>query len=298
MQPEDWNDLRVFIAVARAGQIANAAKMINVDPTTIGRRLRRLEQALGTRLVEQTREGQVLTEPGEELLSKVELMAETAASVFDVAKDHHGLSGQIRLSVSEGFGSWFLAEKLPELIVAHPELAVELVASSGFLSPSKREADIAIMLSRPKSGALISRKLSDYGLMLYASPTYLAENGTPSTAECLTSGHRLVGYISDLLYAPELDYWAEVHPELRATVRSSSINAQLHLIASGAGIGILPAFMGDRYQGLERVIPEIGIRRTFWIVTHQDNHRLAKVRHLSSWLAEQAEVHRSSLCPA
>lgn len=297
MQLEDWNDLRVFLAVARSGQLSGAGRALQMDSTTVGRRLRRLEQALGQRLFEQTRGGQVLTQDGENLLVRVERMAGEAAALFQSGAQSRGLGGQIRLSVSEGFGSWFLAPRLPRLAREHPELSVELVATSGFLSPSKREADIAVMLSRPKAGPLIARKLADYSLMLYASPAYLVEAGTPTHAQDLARGHRLVGYISDLLYAPELDYLNEIHADLRASVTSSSIIAQLRLLAGGAGIGVLPSFMGDQELGVQRVLPELRIKRSFWIVTHKDNHRLEKVRYLSDWLTGQVRTDRRLLQP-
>lgn len=297
MQIEDWNDLRTFLAIARSGQINSAARMLQVDSTTVSRRLRRLERAFGQRLFEQTRNGQILTQVGEELLIRVERMAVEAAALFQSGAQSQGLGGQIRLSVSEGFGSWFLAPRLPSLAQAHPELTVELVATSGFLSPSKREADIAVMLSRPKAGPLIAHKLADYTLMLYAAPSYLREIGFPQALEDLSHGHRLVGYISDLLYAPELDYLKEIHPDLQATVKSSSIIAQLRLVVGGAGIGVLPCFMGDQERGLQRVLPQLRITRSFWIVTHKDNHRLEKVRYLSEWLASQIRVDYRILQP-
>lgn len=120
------------------------ARLLNVDPTTVGRRLRRLEADLGLTLFEKTREGQVLTESGEALLAKVDVMAKAATEIFEHDGLAGSLAGQIRLSVSEGFGSWFLARMLPELIRSYPNLTIDLVANSGFLSPSKREADIAI----------------------------------------------------------------------------------------------------------------------------------------------------------
>ncbi|WP_394728776.1 LysR family transcriptional regulator [Altererythrobacter sp. GH1-8] len=298
MQPINWDDLRIFYAVARSGQIARAAKALRVDETTVSRRLRRLERSLGQRVVEQTREGQTLTEHGVSMLVEVERMADAASKLTGSAPDSRGLAGQIRLSVSEGFGSWFLASRLPILASTQPELNVELVASSGFLSPSKREADIAVMLSRPKSGPLIARKLADYTLMLYASPAYLEQNGIPQAACDLAGNHRLVGYISDLIYAPELDYLSEVHVGLKPSVQSSSINAQLHLIAGGGGIGVLPCFMGDRSPDVVKVLPDLRITRSFWVVTHQDTHRLAKVRFLSTWLSEQIEFNRDLLQPS
>ena len=296
MQGIDWSDYQAFLAIARAGQLARAAAAAGVDATTIGRRLRRLEARLGTTLFEQTREGQVLTEAGERLLAAVEAMALAAAEIGE-GNETGGLSGTLRISVSEGFGTWFLASRLSEFAAAHPGLTLDLVASSGFLSPSKREADIAVVLSRPKAGPVIARKLSDYALRLYASPDYLTVAGTPAQPPDLASGHRLVGYIPDLLYAPDLRYLDDIHPGLAATIRSSSINAQQRLLAEGAGIGVLPCFIGDADPALQPVLPERRIVRSFWIVTHKDTHNLARVRAGTKWLVEAAARHRALMLP-
>lgn len=298
MQVTDWSDYQAFLAIARAGQLARAAQVMGVDATTMGRRLRRLEARLGATLFEQTREGQVLTEAGEALLARVEAMAQAAAGIGEGAEGSGGLSGTLRISVSEGFGTWFLPPLLPDFARAHPALTIDLVASSGFLSPSKREADIAVTLSRPKAGPVIARKLSDYALRLYASRPYLADAGMPARAADLAQGHRLVGYIPDLLYAPELRYLDELHPGLAATLRSSSINAQHRLVAAGAGMGVLPCFIGDADPVLVPVLPERRILRSFWIVTHKDTHNLARVRAGKDWLAEVVQHGRERLLPS
>ena len=298
MQVTDWSDYQAFLAIARAGQLARAAQVMGVDATTMGRRLRRLEARLGATLFEQTREGQVLTEAGEALLARVEAMAHAAAGIGEGAGASGGLSGTLRISVSEGFGTWFLPPLLPDFARAHPALTIDLVASSGFLSPSKREADIAVTLSRPKAGPVIARKLSDYALRLYASRPYLADAGMPARAADLAQGHRLVGYIPDLLYAPELRYLDELHPGLAATLRSSSINAQHRLVAAGAGMGVLPCFIGDADPALVPVLPERRILRSFWIVTHKDTHNLARVRAGKDWLAEVVQHGRERLLPS
>ena len=298
MQVTDWSDYQAFLAIARAGQLARAAQVMGVDATTMGRRLRRLEARLGATLFEQTREGQVLTEAGEALLARVEAMAHAAAGIGEGAGASGGLSGTLRISVSEGFGTWFLPPLLPGFARAHPALTLDLVASSGFLSPSKREADIAVTLSRPKAGPVIARKLSDYALRLYASRPYLADAGMPARAAELAQGHRLVGYIPDLLYAPELRYLDELHPGLAATLRSSSINAQHRLVAAGAGMGVLPCFIGDADPALVPVLPERRILRSFWIVTHKDTHNLARVRAGKDWLAEVVQHGRERLLPS
>lgn len=299
MQGTDWSDLQVFLAIARAGQMGRAGAALGMDPTTTSRRLRRLEAALGETLFEQTREGQVLTEAGERLLAKVEAMAQAATAIGEggPASASGLLSGTLRISASEGFGSWFLAAHVPDFVRAHPALTLDLVANSGFLSLSKREADIAVMLSRPKAGPVIARKLSDYSLRLYASQGYLGLSGMPQAPADLLKGHSLVGYIPDLLYAPELRYLDELQPGLAPTLRSSSINAQHHLIAAGAGIGVLPCFMGDADPALVPVLPERRITRSFWLVTHKDTHQLARIRAGRDWILGVVQRHRAQLLP-
>lgn len=297
MQVSDWSDLQAFLAIARAGQLARAAQAMGVDATTVGRRLRRLEARLGTTLFEQSREGQLLTEAGEALLERVEAMDRAAGGIASRGGGPGGLTGTLRISVAEGFGSWFLPRHVPAFVAAHPALTLDLVASSGFLSLSKREADIAVTLSRPKAGPVIARKLSDYALRLYASRAYLDHHGQPRAPGDLAQGHRLIGYIPDLLYAPELRYLDEIHPGLAPTLRSSSINAQHQLLAAGAGIGVLPCFIGDADAGLVPVLPERRVTRTFWLVTHKDTHQLARVRAGKDWILGAVQRGRQVLLP-
>lgn len=294
MQGLDWNDLRAFLAIAESGQIGRAASLLQVDATTLGRRLKRLEDSLEVTLFERTRQGQTLTEAGERLLEKVELMGESARAISADEEARKGLAGTLRISVSEGFGTEFLTRYLPDFSRRHPHLTVELVANSGFLSPSKREADISVMLSRPKAGPVLSQKLADYHLGLYASADYLSQKGEPQAADDLAEGHSFVSYVPDLLYAPELNYLDEILPGLSAQMRSSSINAQLRLVQGGAGIGVLPGFLAKR-AGLTRILPPKRIERSFWLVTHADTRNLARIRAGKAWLIECVDAGRSEL---
>ncbi len=295
MQAHDWNDLQAFIVVAQAGQIARAAKKMGVDATTVGRRLRRLENQFGSTLFEQTREGQALTEAGEKLLASIEIMATAAEAAQPDQVVGRGLSGTLRISVSEGFGSWFLTRHVPEFVKRFPNLHLDLVASSGFLSPSKREADIAVILSRPKAGHVVAQKLASYNLRLYAGSAYLAQNGPPSTLNELGTEHHLIGYIPDLLYAPELNYLDDLVPGLKPNIRTSSILAQHRLISVGAGIGVLPCFIGDIDETLTPIFPNSLIRRSFWLVTHKDNQSLERIKIGKSWLTEIVQNERQLL---
>jgi len=295
MQVSDWNDYQAFLAIARAGQMARAAVAMGVDAATVGRRLRRLEARLGVTLFEQTREGQILTEPGETLLAEVEAMAQAANRIADNVTVGAGPAGLLRVSLTEGFAAAIVAPAIGDFAASHPRLMVDLVASTGLLSPSKREADLAVTLSRPRAGPVIAGKLSDYTLRLYARRTYCEARGMPDSPAALARDHTLIGYVPDLLYAPELRYLAEFQPGMAATVRSTSVLTQQRMIAAGAGIGVLPCFLGDADPALCPVLPERLITRTFWLVTHKDTHNLARVQVFKAWLGDLVMQHRQRL---
>jgi DNA-binding transcriptional LysR family regulator len=280
----DWDDLRLFLTVARTRKVAAAAKLLNVDATTISRRLARLAEQLGAVLFERVAGERLLTERGEALFSYAETMESAAlAAMGDVAGETSRLSGQVRLSVAEGFGTWVLAPALQDFHAQHPHIRLDFITASGFLNPSKREADVAVMLARPRHGRLIAAKLGDYRLRLYASPAYLASRGAPRTATDLMN-HNLVGYVPEFLYTPELDYLDEVSPGLQPSIRSTSINMQHRLVADGAGIGVLPNFVARSDANLEVVLPEIEVRRSYWLVTHADQQRIARIDAVAQWL--------------
>ena len=287
----NWDDLRIFLTVARSGLVARAAAELAMDPTTVSRRVKRLEQALGQTLLVRDRAGPRLTEAGRRLLADAETVERTAASLGTPAESPRAI---LRVSATEGFGTWFIAHHIGDFARANPQVQVDLVATSGFLSPSKRETDVAILLARPRRGPLVTRKLSDYGLRLYASLPYLAQAAAIADVAGLRR-HPLIGYIPDFLYAPELNYLDEIAPGLEPTLRSSSINAQYRLIASGAGVGVLPRFIGDSDETLAPVLPEVSIRRAFWLSTHRDTRALDHVDRFVAWLVAITARHQRRL---
>ncbi|TVV77135.1 LysR family transcriptional regulator [Sphingomonas solaris] len=285
--PLDWDDLRIFLGVARARRIGAAAATLGIDPTTVLRRLARLERICESPLFENTSGERLLTEQGAVLLAHAETIESAALSALgQVRGDTTRVSGQVRLSVAEGFATWVLAPALPAFPREHPGIRLDLVTASGFLNPSKREADMAVMLARPRRGRLTAAKLGNYRLRLYASAAYLARTATPMKPDDLRD-HGLIGYVPEFIYAPELDYLGEVAPGLEPMLRSTSINVQHRLIASGGGIGVLPEFIGDRDPTLVVLLgEEVMLPRSFWLVTHHDVHRLARIETVSRWLRE------------
>jgi DNA-binding transcriptional LysR family regulator len=279
----DWHTLQIFAALARAGNLARAGRILGIDATTVSRKVRTLERDLASTLFELTREGHMLTSAGRSLMVSVEAM-ERAATSFDSEASREGTgSGLVRVSVAEGFGTWFVAPRIGIFARAFPNITVELVANSGFLNPSRKEADIAILLARPRKGPLKTRKLVDYTLGLYAAVGIIdPETELP-----------LISYIPDFIYAPELNYIDEIASSREPTLRSSSINAQAQMIASGAGFGILPCFIGDQDVRLQRIRPKLAFQRTFWLAVHRDVSAQHRVRHFLDWLVETAEANRA-----
>lgn len=281
----NWDDLRIFLAVARAPTMAAAAARLRIDASTVGRRMARLSATLDADLFEHGPAGHVLTDQGRRLLAHAEAAEQaTAAARADLSGERGLLAGTIRVSLPEGLASWIVARHLAGFHVEHPAIRVELVVTNGFLNPSRREADIAIMLARPARGPLLTRKLTDYRLNLYAAQAYLDRRGRPETPDGL-EGHTLIGYVPDFIYADELRYLDEVAPGLEPSLVSSSINVQHALTRAGAGLCILPGFIGEQDPALVRLLDgQVAITRSFWLVTHRDARPLARIAAFITWL--------------
>jgi DNA-binding transcriptional LysR family regulator len=289
----DWDDLRIFLAAARAGSLAAAGQRLGIDTATVGRRVARLETALKSTLLVRSRTGLQLTAAGAQLLAagvEAETVMERAARVAhpDV------VAGTVRISAAEGFGTAVIAPALPQLAAQRPGLRVELAAASGFLSPSRREVDMAITLSAPQAHRLVVEPLTKYQLALYAAPAYLERHGAPERLTDLRE-RQIVGYVADLIYASELRYLDEILPGLAPTLASSSIRAQREMIAAGGGVGVLPCFMAE---GLTRVLAdEVLLERRFWLSTHGEALDTARLRVVRNWLMSLVQEKRQALVP-
>jgi DNA-binding transcriptional LysR family regulator len=291
--PFEWSDLRYFLAVARSGKLTEAARRLEVEHSTVSRRLAALEHALGARLFDKEPGGYKLTTDGEKLLPSAESMEAIAlASQSHLADSNRSVSGVVRIGAPDGFGSHFLAPRLGHLAKVHPDLEVQLIALPRVFNLTKREADIAISLSRPKEKRLYSDKLTDYRLRMYAAPSYLAKHAPIRTSAALAD-HSFVGYVDDLIYAPELDYLRLASKDIRAMLKSSTLVAQLEMTLAGAGICILPDFLARQHLELKPVLADdVELTRTFWLLVHADIRNLARVRVVSEFITAEVQKER------
>ncbi|MBY3044813.1 LysR family transcriptional regulator [Rhizobium leguminosarum] len=288
----NWDDVRIFLAVARTGQILAASKRLGLNHATLSRRLTSLEEALKTRLFIRRTTGCELTAEGEVFLASAERMeTEMLAAQASLGHTDTAIAGTVRVGAPDGFGVSFLAPRMGRLIERHPELKIQLVPVPRSFSLSQREADIAITLERPEQGRLVSSKLTDYTLGLYASRPYLASQGTPADIDALKA-HRRIGYVEDLIFTASLNFSGAVMRSWDAGFEISTAIGQTEAVRTGAGIGILHDYIARQYPELQRILPEVSIRRAYWTTYHETARDLLRVRSVADFLQELVSAER------
>jgi len=288
-----WDDLQFFLAVARTGQLSAAARKLRTNHATVSRRIDRLEQALSAKLFERSPRGYTLTALGERLVQNAEVMEREASNFHNEAMSGAApMTGVVRISTLEGFGNFFLADRLPLLAQSQPGLSIEVLTIQQIVSLSRREADITITLNAPKTGPYHYEKITLYRLFIYGHRDYLARHA-PVRSQADLTGHYFIGYIEDTVFTPGLDYHRELLPGVRAAYQCSSIHAQLAAARSGLGLCVLPHYMACHYPELQPVIPrELHLERAYWAICHQDIATAPRIRILLSFI--HAEAARSA----
>lgn len=292
----DWNDLRHFLELARHGRLGPAAERLQVDQTTVSRRVGALEEALGAKLFDRSPGGYALTEAGQRLLSHAEAMETQSIALYQaLAGKDLAFSGTVRIATPEAFGSQFLARHANHFRERHPAIELELVAETRYLSLTKREADIAVTLARPTTGRLVARKLTDYRLQIYAAPHYL-RRFPPIRQVSDLADHDFIWYVDDLLQFSELKLLERTFKDPRVVFRSTNVTGQANACAAGVGLALLPCFLAAGRKDLEPVLPrEASADRSFWISVHSDLRHLARVDAVYRFLTELCERHKPLL---
>ncbi|THH38350.1 LysR family transcriptional regulator [Aliishimia ponticola] len=294
--PTNWDDLKLFLAVARTQSLSGGGKALRLDPATLSRRIARLETVLGRALFVKSPQGYVLTDAGEQLLPHAEA-AEAAVQRVELAgagsAGPEGLTGQIRIGAPDGVANFLLPQVCAAIGRENPNLDIQIVALPRVFNLSRREADMAISVSAPSTGRQTVQKITDYKLHLAAAPTYL-HNAPPLLTRADLGRHRVVGYIPDMIFDKQLDYQSTLEQD-RVALASNSVSVQTNWIRQGAGIGIAHDFALPVIGGIKRVlINEISLTRSFYLVRHSDDRKIARLNRFADRLLSglRDEVNR------
>lgn len=294
MQEPHWDDLKVFLAVAREESLSGAGRILRIDPATVGRRIARLEQALDAPLFVKSPQGYALSAAGERLLSHSEAAEQAMrAGVEALAGPSESLTGQIRIGAPDGCANYLLPQVCARIGAENPDLDIHIVALPRVVNLSRREADIAITVSPPTAGQLLVQKITDYRLHLVASHLFLRQHDPIESVEDL-KGCPMIGYIPDMIFDAELDYLAQF-PVERVPLASNSVPVQLRLTANGNGICVAHDFALPSHRKLRKVLEdEISLTRSFFLVRHQGDKKSERLNRFAEKLLDgiRAEVAR------
>ncbi len=279
----DWEEIRTFLAVARAGTLAAAGRVLGVDYTTVGRRVRALEQELGLTLFERVRDRYVLTEPAEGLREAAERMEDGALALERRALgSDRTVSGALRIATTDALAQVLVLPAIRAMHERHPDIRAQLLTGPARLNITRREADVAVRYIRPDAGELVSRRLVRVAAAFYASRDYLARRPVPPRGASLR-GHDVVGIEEGLLG------WTRPLPETRDVLRTNSMPTLVLAVRLGIGFGALHCWMAEQDPELVRLWPEEPLEHDdVHLVLHQDVQRTGRVRAFVEALEQRA----------
>ncbi len=291
----NWDDLYYFVVVSRAGNLSRAARILNVNHSTVFRRIAGLESSLGTRLFDRKSDGYELTEAGK-IIMEVASQVDTDISALDLRltdRDYQ-LNGTLRITTTDTIIANFLPPHLLSFRQKYPGIEIDLLSDNAFLNLSKREADIALRLCRNPPQELVGEKIAVLGWALYASHDYHAEHGRPDSPEDLAN-HFIVTGDESMPQITPVSWLRSYAPEEAVVLRSNSTMNIFSAIKAGIGMGMLPCHIGEAEPTLEAVFPPgAALTSDLWVLTHSDLRKTATVsafmEHMINSASEKSEL--------
>jgi DNA-binding transcriptional LysR family regulator len=283
----DWDAARIFLEVVRCGSFRSTAERLDLSINVIRRRIDDFERQIGATLFTRDVHGTRLTDEGALVVSAVERMEVASFDLLRAGNSlTNSLSGEVRVAVTEGLGTFWLAPRLVEFQKVFPNILIDLHCAMRSADVSRHEADVAVHLTRPATLDVKLVRLGRLHLMFFASQKYIDTYGAPKTAEELIK-HRLVMQFADQTAAKEaFENWFPGFTQRELLVMKTNVSsASYWAVANGAGIGPLPTYgaLGGT------IIPlDVELRRPFdiWLSYHPGNGRIPRVRHMIDWLVE------------
>lgn len=289
------DDLLVLLAVARTGRFTTAADSLELNHTTISRRIAALEKVLGGRLLSRTVGGWELTDLGRRAAQAAEGVESAVALLGSESDRSDQLTGVVRMSATDGFSAYIAAPAVAALQRKHPSLRVEIVTVTRRALQHRSGLDIEVVVGEPQVHRAEAFRLGYYMLGMYASHGYLAEYGTPATVPELTE-HPLVYFVDSMLQVDDLDAPRRLVPSMRDSLSSTNVFVHVEATRAGAGIGFLPCFMADQHPDLVRLLPDdFKEQLPYWMVLRPDSLRQPSVAAVVEALRTQTAAFRQPL---
>jgi DNA-binding transcriptional LysR family regulator len=254
----DWDKLRIFHAVADAGSLTHAGDKLNLSQSAVSRQIRGLEEQLNTNLFHRHARGLILTEQGELLFDATSAMTKRVdAAAARIRDSEEEVFGELRVTTTTGFGTLWLAPRLPKLYEQYPDLKVDLMLEERVLDLPMREADVAIRMKEPSQADLIRKRLMKVRMRLFSSQAYLAAHGTPATFREM-SDHRLIcqNTASDQVGAGMNLIQQLMMYDIRSLLTVNNYFGVLQGVLHDLGIGVLPDYVTQDFPDLVRVLPD------------------------------------------
>lgn len=294
----DWDDLKIFLAIARHGTLSAAARTLKVSQTTMGRRLDHLHDRAGATLLERTPSGFRLTATGSAILGQVERMEEAALSLErTIAGDDCRLEGLVRVTTVDALAAHVLTPGLAALQTAHPGIVIEFITDNRSLSLARREADIAVRLGRFDAHETVVRKIGEMAFGVYAAPDYLHRRGAPDWAAG-APGHRIVRVQDDLLDTPDGRWFVERTRQAEPALLANSREVQLRGVAAGFGLGHLPCYLAATEPDLIQLDADPVVVREIWMGVHRDTRHAPRIVAVQDALVSAVSHNKALLSPA
>lgn len=272
----EWSDVRIFLAVVRGGSLGEAARRLGVSHPTVGRRIKALEDEAQQPLFRRTRDGLVLTDTGDAVLTLAESMESSALAMERHLAGNHGrLEGILRISSAEWFAGYVLAPALTELTRRHPAIVPEVIASYRLLDLSRREADVAFRIVPFTEPDIVQRRLMSISYGLYGS----AESAAAMQDDPASVGLILMNTAQS--HFPDVAWLLDRFPLSRRVFTSTSRAVQAQMCAQGMGVAVLPRPLGDAISGLQRIeTSDQPPDRDIWVGYHHDLRHMDRLRAL------------------
>ena len=284
----DWDDLRHVLAIHRHGTLARAGAALRMDPTTVGRRLAALEQRAEMRLFERSPEGWAATAAGLGLVARAEHVEnEVLSAERELSGASERITGVVRLSATEMLATRFIVPHLWRFREKYPALTIDVISTNRPIDLARREADVALRLTRPQQPSIVARRLGEIELGLYASPAYLARRGTPPEPERSLRGHEVILFATSRAFAIENE-WLEARLDGgQVALRADSVSTIYSAVIGGVGFGLLPSAVADGDPGLVRIDTHSSPEpRVVWQMVHRDLQRAPRIRAVLDFLGD------------